>query len=100
VQEGGIRPDIAVPQLTDADRKERPRLREADLRRHLINEAKINDDVLEDDGKDDPRFAATPEQLEKAGVKDFQLDYAVKTIARLATAPAPTTLASARGPQR
>jgi carboxyl-terminal processing protease len=93
VQEGGIKPDIPVPQLTDADRKDRPRLREADLRRHLINEAKINDDVLEDDGKDDPRFAQTAEQLEKAGVKDFQLDYAVKTISRLSTAGATPKLA-------
>lgn len=99
VQEGGIRPDIIVPQLSDADRKDRPRLREADLRRHLINEAKINDDVLEDDGKDDPRFAATSAQLDKAGVKDFQLDYAVKTISRLANLPVNTTLASAKGPQ-
>ena len=93
VQEGGIKPDIPVPQLTDADRKDRPRLREADLRRHLISEAKINDDVLEDDGKDDPRFTQTAEQLEKAGVKDFQLDYAVKTISRLATVGATPTLA-------
>jgi len=93
VQEGGIKPDIPVPQLTDADRKDRPRLREADLRRHLINEAKINDDVLEDDGKDDPRFTQTAAQLEKAGVKDFQLDYAVKTISRLATVGATPKLA-------
>ena len=93
VQEGGIKPDIPVPQLTDADRKDRPRLREADLRRHLINEAKINDDVLEDDGKDDPRFTQTAAQLEKAGVKDFQLDYAVKTISRLASVSATPKLA-------
>ncbi len=93
VQEGGIKPDLPIPQLTDADRKDRPRLREADLRRHLINEAKINDDVLEEDGKDDPRFTQTAEQLEKAGVKDFQLDYAVKTISRLATVGAAPKLA-------
>jgi carboxyl-terminal processing protease len=100
VQEGGIKPDLPVPQLSDPDRKDRPRLREADLRRHLINEAKINDDVLEDDAKDDPRFIATSEQLEKAGVKDFQLDYAVKTIARLAKLPAGPALASAKGARR
>jgi carboxyl-terminal processing protease len=96
VQEGGIRPDLVVPQLTDPDRKDRPRLREADLRRHLINEAKINDDVLEDDGKDDPRFAATAEQLEKSGVKDFQLDYAIKTISRLSTSGVTPTLAASK----
>ena len=85
VQEGGIKPDIPVPQLTDPDRKDRPRLREADLRRHLINEAKIDDSVIEDDAKPDPRFSQTAEALEKAGIKDFQLDYALKTIRRAAT---------------
>lgn len=85
VQEGGIKPDIPVPQLTDPDRKDRPRLREADLRRHLINEAKIDDSVIEDDAKPDPRFSQTSEALEKAGIKDFQLDYALKTIQRAAT---------------
>ena len=90
VQEGGIEPDIAVPQLTDADYKTRPRVRENDLRRHLINEAKVDNSVLEDDGKADPRFTATPDQLKAQGVKDFQLDYALKAVARLAAlAPAP-----------
>lgn len=83
VQEGGIEPDIAVPQLSDPDRKNRPVFREADLRRHLINEVKADNKVLEEDVKDDPRFTATPEQLKKQGVEDFQLQYALKTIARL-----------------
>ncbi|WP_375427343.1 S41 family peptidase [uncultured Sphingomonas sp.] len=83
VQEGGIEPDIAVPQLSDPDRKSRPVFREADLRRHLINEVKADNKVLEEDVKDDPRFTATPEQLKKQGVDDFQLQYALKTIARL-----------------
>ncbi len=83
VQEGGIEPDIAVPQLSDPDRKSRPVFREADLRRHLINEVKADNKVLEEDVKDDPRFTATPESLKKAGVEDFQLQYALKTIARL-----------------
>jgi carboxyl-terminal processing protease len=84
VQEGGVEPDITVPQLTDADYKDRPRLREADLRRHLLNQAKVDNSILENDPKPDPRFTATPDQLKKEGVDDFQLDYAVKTIARLA----------------
>lgn len=96
VQEGGIKPDIPVPQLTDPDRKDRPRLREADLRRHLINEAKIDDSVLEDDGKPDPRFAATAESLEKAGIKDFQLDYAIKTITRIGKTGPQVAMAPAR----
>jgi carboxyl-terminal processing protease len=87
VQEGGIEPDILVPQVSDPDYKERPRLREADLRRHLINEAKVDDSVLEDDTKADPRFAGTPESLKKQGIDDFQLTYAVQTIARLGKTP-------------
>jgi carboxyl-terminal processing protease len=100
VQEGGINPDIPVPQLSDPDYKDRPRLREADLRRHLINEAKIDDKVLEDDGKTDPRFIQTAEQLKKEGIDDFQLDYAVKTIARMAKPPLRTALAAAKGGAR
>src|SRR3546814_8143015 len=56
VQEGGVTPDIPVPQLSDPDYKDRPRLREADLRRHLINEAKVDDSLLKDDLMDDPRL--------------------------------------------
>jgi carboxyl-terminal processing protease len=83
VQEGGIAPDIEVPQISDPDYRSRPHLREADLRRHLINEATVSNDVLEDDAKPDPRFAQTPAQLTAAGISDFQLDYAVKTLGRL-----------------
>ncbi|SMF74067.1 S41 family peptidase [Allosphingosinicella indica] len=83
VQEGGITPDLEIPQLSDPDYKARPRFREADLRRHLINEIKVEDDVIQDDGKPDPRFAATAEELKKKGVEDFQLKYALDTIARL-----------------
>jgi carboxyl-terminal processing protease len=83
VQEGGVEPDIIVPQLNDPDYKSRPRLREADLKRHLLNQAKVDNGVLEEDPIPDPRFSATPDSLKKAGVTDFQLDYAIKTIARL-----------------
>ena len=83
VQEGGIEPDIAVPQISDADYKSRPVFREADLRRHLINEVKADNKILEEDSKDDPRFAGTPESLKKQGIEDFQLYYALKTVARL-----------------
>ncbi|MCY7339300.1 MAG: S41 family peptidase [Sphingomonas bacterium] len=84
VQGGGIEPDILVPQLSDPDYKDRPRLREADLRRHLISQAQVKDDLLESDDRPDPRFTATAAELEKKGVKDYQLDYAVKTLKRLA----------------
>jgi carboxyl-terminal processing protease len=83
VQEGGIKPDLLVPQISDPDYKVRPVLREADLRRHLINQDKVDDSVLEDDVRIDPRFSATADQLKKQGIEDFQLDYALKTIARL-----------------
>jgi carboxyl-terminal processing protease len=94
VQEGGITPDIAVPQLSDPDYKDRPKFRESDLRRHLINEIKVDDEVVQDDGKPDPRFAANAEELKKKGITDFQLHYALQTIARLgkvqqAAAPSP-----------
>ena len=89
VQEGGIDPDIVVPQLTDPDYKVRPRFREADLRKHLINEAKVDNSILEDDTKTDPRFAATAEQLKAKGVTDFQLQYALDTISRLGKGSAP-----------
>jgi carboxyl-terminal processing protease len=91
VQAGGIEPDIAVPQLSDADYKDRRVVREADLRRHLLAQAKVEDKVLEADDAPDPRFTAKAEELEKKGIKDFQLYYALNTIKRLA---APQSIAS------
>ena len=97
VQPEGIEPDIDVPQLSDPDIKDRLRVHESDLRHHLINEIKLDAKTIEDDGKPEPRFATTAEALKKAGIKDFQLDYAVKTLARLAApalAPAPVVTAA------
>ena len=96
VQEGGIEPDIAVPQLSDPDYKTRPKFREMDLRKHLINEAKVDNSVLEEDTRPDPRFTATAEELKKQGIEDFQLDYALKTIGRLAKPPVIAAKAGAR----
>lgn len=87
VQEGGIKPDIAVPQISDPDYKTRPVLREADLRRHLVNMANVDDSVLEDDSKTDPRFSQSAEELKKKGIDDFQLYYALQTVARTGGAP-------------
>jgi len=100
VQEGGVEPDILVPQLTDPDYKSRPRLREADLKRHLLNQAKVDNSILENDAKADPRFAANPDELKKAGVEDFQLDYAIRTIARLANPAVQVAMNSAPTPPR
>lgn len=84
VQEGGVTPDIEVPQLSDPDYRSRTRVRESDLRRHLVNEAGVRDDVIQEDVRPDPRFAATAEELEQRGIEDFQLHYALQTVSRLA----------------
>jgi carboxyl-terminal processing protease len=98
VQAGGIDPDITVPQLTDPDYKDRKVVREVDLRRHLLGQANVDDKLLEeDDFSKDPRFNFTQAELEKKGVKDFQLDYALRTLKRLR---GPTNVASADSPKR
>ena len=83
VQEGGIKPDINVPQISDPDYKKRTTMRESDLRRHLVNDLAIEDKELESDMAEDPRFAMTIEQLDAKGIKDFQLHYAMETLERL-----------------
>jgi len=88
VQEGGITPDLVVPQLSDPDLANRRVVRESDLRRHLVNETGVDDKVIQNDGKPDPRFTATPAELKKQGIEDFQLHYALQTIARLGKAGA------------
>jgi carboxyl-terminal processing protease len=95
VQAGGIDPDIEVPQLSDPDYKDRPVVREADLRRHLLSQAGVKEDVLEKDSAPDPRFTATADELKKKGIKDFQLDYAIRTLKRLAPS-APSAPSRAR----
>jgi carboxyl-terminal processing protease len=98
IQEGGIEPDIAVPQISDPDYAKKPRYRESDLKHHLLNETKLGDKDLQTDTNKDPRFDMTAEALEKKGIKDFQLHYAVETLARLASTPAGANrLATAAG---
>ncbi len=84
VQEGGIEPDIRVPQISDPDAAKRARLslRESDLRGHLVNEVNMDDKKLESDKMDDPRFKQTAEQLKTQGITDFQLSYAISTLRR------------------
>ena len=84
VQEGGIEPDIKVPQLSDPDAAKRAKisLRESDLRGHLVNEVDFDDKKLESDKAEDPRFKQTPEQLKAVGITDFQLHYAISTLRR------------------
>ncbi len=84
VQEGGITPDIKVPQLSDPDLalREKYATRESDLRGHLINELGLKDEELESDKVDDPRFQLTAEQLKEQGIEDFQLHYALETLRR------------------
>ncbi|MBV1917773.1 MAG: S41 family peptidase [Sphingomonadaceae bacterium] len=95
VQEGGIEPDIRVPQLSDPDariRSERA-IRESDLRGHLINEVSLDDKHLETDKKDDPRFSITAEELKEQGIEDFQLHYAIQALRRTSE---PAALAAGR----
>ena len=84
VQEGGIKPDITVPQLSDPDLAKRNKfiMRESDLRGHLINELGLKDEDLESDKRADPRFQQTAAELEEQGIKDFQLHYALQTLRR------------------
>ena len=84
VQEGGIEPDIKVPQLSDPDARRRSEraLRESDLRRHLVNEVSLDDKKLEADKQEDPRFKMTADQLKAKGITDFQLHYAIETLKR------------------
>ena len=86
VQEGGIEPDIRVPQLSDPDAEMRAKFafRESDLRRHLVNEVDLEDQALETDSRQDPRFTETSEELKERGIEDFQLHYALQTIRRTA----------------
>ena len=86
VQEGGIDPDITVPQLSDPDLAKRARfqMRESDLRGHLVNEIGIADDAVEKDSRDDPRFQQTADELKAKGIEDFQLHYALDTLRRTA----------------
>ena len=97
VQAGGIDPDIPVPQISDPDYKDRKVIREADLRRHLLAQSTVEDKLLEADNTPDPRFMMTPATLEKQGIKDFQLYYALNTIKRLSST---ATIASAATPKK
>jgi carboxyl-terminal processing protease len=97
VQEGGIKPDITVPQISDPDYVLRTKYqtRESDLRGHLINELAVKDEALEKDKIADPRFQLTAAQLEEQGIKDFQLNYALDTLRR--TTRSSVALRPARG---
>ena len=92
VQEGGIKPDIAVPQLSDPDWEKRRKyqLRESDLRNRLVNEIGLKDEELLSDTMSDPRFKLTADELKEQGVEDFQLHYALQTLRR--TAPSSVAL--------
>ncbi len=84
VQEGGIKPDIRVPQLSDPDlaRRTKYQMRESDLRGHLVNELGLKDEELENDKTIDPRFIKTADELKAEGIEDFQLHYALQTLRR------------------
>jgi len=91
VQEDGIEPDIEVAQLSDPDVSARLRLREADLRNHLVNERSGGDRPEENDSKADPRQSGDAESLKKQNITDYQLDYALKLLRRIGSAEGPAT---------
>ncbi|MCM0031790.1 S41 family peptidase [Sandarakinorhabdus limnophila] len=99
VQENGIEPDIQVPQLSDARVSERKPLREADLKKHLINEVKdATAKLVEQDGQADPRFLAKAEDLKAKGVLDYQQDYAIRLLGRLAPPALPAVQVAGQAP--
>jgi carboxyl-terminal processing protease len=99
VQENGIEPDIQVPQLSDARVSERKPLREADLKKHLINEIKdATAKLVEQDGQADPRFLAKAEDLKAKGVLDYQQDYAIRLLGRLAPPTLPAVQVAGQAP--
>ncbi|EGD60242.1 C-terminal processing peptidase-3 [Novosphingobium nitrogenifigens DSM 19370] len=87
VQEGGISPDIVVPQISDPDLRKRAEraYRESDLRGHLVNEIK-DDKELEKDTAQDPRFKMSADELKAKGITDFQQWYALQTIGHTTSA--------------
>ena len=95
VQEGGIIPDIIVPQLSDEDYASQNPVRESDLRKHLLAEGVEETAFLEEDVTADPRFTASAAELKQKGIDDFQLDYSVKTIKRIEMAAATASPAKA-----
>jgi carboxyl-terminal processing protease len=101
VQENGIDPDIQVPQLSDPRVADRKPIREADLKKHLINELKDSTDKLvEQDAIPDPRFVVKPDELKSRGVLDYQLDYALRLVGRLAPPAPPVLQVAGAGPPR
>lgn len=99
VQENGIDPDIIVPQLSDPRIADRKPTREADLKKHLINELKDSTDrLVEQDSEPDPRFLAKADELKSRGILDYQLEYAVRLLSRLPVAGQPVRVAGATPP--
>ena len=98
VQGGGIDPDIVVPQLSDEGRVSRLKVRESDLKRHLITEAGDEDALLKREDPPSARFTVTAADLKKKGIDDYQLDYAIKVLQRVS----PVNIASEphRGSER
>lgn len=99
VQENGIDPDIQVPQLSDPRVADRKPVREADLKKHLINEMKdATDRLVEQDNAPDPRFLAKADDLKARGVLDYQLDYALQLAGRLAPPALPAVQVAGPAP--
>jgi carboxyl-terminal processing protease len=69
------------------------------LKKHLINEIKdATAKLVEQDGQADPRFLAKAEDLKAKGVLDYQQDYAIRLLGRLAPPALPAVQVAGQAP--
>ncbi len=71
VQAGGIEPDIVIPQLSDEDYRDRPEVREADLRRHLIAEGADDEKLYRGRRRQGPAFRGDRGRVAQARDQGF-----------------------------
>ena len=83
VQEGGIEPDIRVPQLSDPDYAKRAALPRKRPAPPPDQRGQAGRKELETDTATIRASPPTAEELKSQGIKDFQLHYALKTLGRL-----------------
>ena len=84
VQEGGIEPDIAVPQLSDPDYKIAPRVPRSRSAPALINEVKADNALLEEDTQARSALRRDRRSAEGAGGQRFPARICVEDAQRLA----------------
>ena len=99
VQEGGIEPDIRVPQLSDPDEALRAEVRLSRKRPEAPPGQRGGAEGRRSRERRQARSALhrrPPTQLKKQGIDDFQLHYALETLAHTARRPHRAALRRAR----